>query len=101
LSFALLLSSWAESTQPKSGKLGIGLPQLAHLLRFAPQAESIRPIALGPAASEVPLLRVRRCARYASTDARRRVPPALLASVSHGLLAAFVILEGIRNDMNP
>ena len=33
------------------------------LLRFAPQAESMRPIALGPAAPEVPLLRVRRCAR--------------------------------------
>jgi hypothetical protein len=70
------------------------------LLRFAPQAESIRPIALGPAAFEVPLLRVRRCARYASTDARRRVPPALLASASLGLLAAFIPFLGIRDDMN-
>jgi len=70
------------------------------LLCFAPQTESIRPIALGPAASEVPLLRVRRCARFASPDARRRVPPALLASASRGLLAAFFVFLGIRDVMN-
>jgi len=70
------------------------------LLRFAPQLESIRPIAPGPAASEVPLLPVRRCARFASTDARRRVPPALLASASRRLLAAFILFFGIRNEMN-